>query len=213
MADVFISYAHRNLSRVEPISTNVEEAGLSLWWDKRLMPGDDFTLVIERELGDAKCVVVAWSKAARDSLWVRAEATEALDAGKIVQVRLDGVKPPLPFTVVEMLDLSRWRGDRAEAPWPKVESAARALAGGRVQAVDSLAFGGPALQDMGSTAALGWLSIGLIAFTSTLTLQLGANGLNLELYRPLTAASFAIACVAFALTFARIVRTILASIP
>ncbi len=212
MADVFVSYAHNTFKRVQRICENLEQAGFSLWWDTHLKAGDDFPLVIERELKDAGCVVVAWSEAARNSLWVRAEATEALDDNKLAQVRLDGVKPPLPFTVVEMLDLTHWRGGRGEAPWPRVEMAARALAGGNAPPLEPQVFTGPALQDMGSTVRLGWLSLGLIVFVSALTLQLGPGGLDPQLYGVLSAASFAVACVALAATLLRVIQTALASV-
>ncbi|MEZ5970959.1 MAG: toll/interleukin-1 receptor domain-containing protein [Hyphomonadaceae bacterium] len=94
MADIFVSYAHANKNRVSALAQGLSGSGFSLWWDDHLRAGSDFTLEIERELDTAKCVVVAWSGAARNSLWVRAEATEALDAGKLVQIKLDGVKPP-----------------------------------------------------------------------------------------------------------------------
>ncbi len=212
MADVFVSYAHRNKPDVAKIPDGLEQAGLSVWWDERLRAGDDFARVIERELDSARCVVVAWSEAARDSLWVRAEATEALDAGKLLPISLDKVKPPLPFSVLDTLDMSGWGGKRGQEPWPHLELTARKLAGGGTQAVDYAVFDGPPLQDMGSTAALGWLSIGLVIFTAVLTLQLGPNGLDLSHYRALTTASFAVACVSLALTLTRAVRTALASV-
>ncbi len=211
MADVFVSYAHSNLKRVRPICATFEQAGFSLWWDDRLRAGDDFSLVIERELGNAGCVVVVWSEAARNSLWVRAEATEALDNNKLAQVRLDGVKPPLPFTIIEMLDLSHWRGGRGDAPWPRIEMAARTLASGGAPALDERVFSGPALQDMGSATTWGWVSLALMVFVSALTLQLGPGGLDPDLYRVLASGSFALACVAFALILVRVFRTALAS--
>jgi hypothetical protein len=210
MADIFVSYAHANLKRVEPICSGIEQSGLSLWWDDRLRAGDDFALVIEREIQSAGCVVVVWSEAARNSLWVRAEATEALDANKLAQVRLDGVKPPLPFTIVEMLDFSGWRGKRSDTPWPRLEMAARTLAGGKAPAPDERVFKGPALQDFGSSAFLGWLSLALIVFVGVLTLQL-EPGSALGDYQMLAFASFALSCVAFALTLLRVIRTALAS--
>ena len=211
MADVFVSYAHRNLRRVKPISKSLTDAGFSLWWDDHLMAGDDFSMVIERELNAAKCAVVVWSEAARNSLWVRAEATEALDAGKLVQVRVDGVKPPLPFTVVQMHDLTHWGGGRGEQPWPHVESAAGAFARTGPAAPDPRVFEGPALQDMGGTALLGWLAIALAAFTAALTLQAAAGGLDLRFYGVAASASFAFSCVCLLATLLRIVRTALAT--
>lgn len=210
MADVFVSYAHSNRKRVEQICAHLKQAGFDLWWDDRLRAGDDFSLVIERELHGAKCVVVAWSEAARNSLWVRAEATEALDANKLSQVRLDDVRPPLPFTVVEMTDLSRWRGGRDEEPFPRVEAATRAMATGQAAPPDPRVFSGPALQDMGSSAMVGWTSIGLVVFVSALTLQ-SPQVVDAQTYGLVATASFAAACVCAAMSMLRLLRTLMAT--
>ena len=209
MADVFVSYAHLNKTRVNGIAEGLKNAGFSLWWDDHLKAGHDFTLEIERELDAAKCVVVAWSDAARNSLWVRAEATEALDAGKLIQIRLDGVKPPLPFTIVQMLDFSRWR-NAGDAPWPQLESEARAKAGGRRAEPDPQTFRGPALQDFGGVAVFGWLSLALIVVMAVLTLQLG-KGVSAELYGNVAWASFGASCLALLTTLSRVVSTAIAS--
>jgi hypothetical protein len=210
VADVFVSYAHRNLRSVKPISKGLTDAGLSVWWDDHLRAGDDFAMVIERELDAAKCAVVVWSEAARNSLWVRAEATEALDAGKLVQVRVDGVKPPLPFTIVQMHDLTRWNGSRGDQPWPHVENAAATFARSGAPAPDPRVFQTPALQDFGGTAMLGWLSIGLAVFTAALTLQ-AVRGLDPGLYGVAASASLALSSVCLLATLLRIVRTALAT--
>ena len=65
MADIFVSYAHANKNRVSALAQGLSGSGFSLWWDDHLRAGSDFTLEIERELDTAKCVVVAWSGAAR----------------------------------------------------------------------------------------------------------------------------------------------------
>ena len=64
MADVFISYARRNVDRVAVIADALNHGGYSLWWDRRMLVGDDFALRIEQELNAAECVVVAWSRIA-----------------------------------------------------------------------------------------------------------------------------------------------------
>jgi len=209
MADIFVSYAHLNKTRVNAIAEGLARAGFSLWWDDHLRTGDDFTMEIERELDAAKCVVVAWSDAARNSLWVRAEATEALDAGKLVQIRLDNAKPPLPFTIVEMLDFSSWR-QVGDAPWSRLESEARTHAGGRHPEPDPQTFRSPALQDFGGTAMLGWLSLALIVVMAVLTLNLG-QGVSAELYGNVAWASFGVSSLALLMTLARVVSTALAS--
>ncbi len=209
MADIFVSYAHLNKKLVSAIAGGLQNAGFSLWWDDHLRAGHDFTLEIEHELDAAKCVVVAWSNEARNSLWVRAEATEALDAGKLLQVRLDGAKPPLPFTVVEMLDFSGWRrvGD---APWSQLENEARAHTGGRHQAPDPRSLRGPALQDFGGTAMFGWLALAMIVVMAVLTLQLG-KGVSAQLYGNAAWASFGVSIVALLATLSRVVSTAIAS--
>lgn len=95
MAEVFISYARPDAQQAARVVEGLESAGHSLWWDSDLAVSDDFGMRIEEELAAARCVVVAWSAAARHSLWVRAEATAALEADKLVQVSLDAGKPPL----------------------------------------------------------------------------------------------------------------------
>src|SRR5690349_25056941 len=117
MADIFLSYARATEPKVAEIGGALESSGYSLWWDKALNASDDYAMVIEAELDAAACVVVAWSAPARRSLWVRAEANEALDAGKLVQINLDGTRLPLPFAVLHFLDFSRWRGERQGLPW------------------------------------------------------------------------------------------------
>ena len=61
MADVFISSSRANRDRAAAVASALEQDGRSVG-----------------EFAGAASVVVAWSKAARDSLWVRAEANEAL---------------------------------------------------------------------------------------------------------------------------------------
>ncbi len=211
MADVFISYAHHNARQVARVTEQLQSGGFSLWWDRRLNAGDDFPIAIEREIGAAGAVLVVWSQAARNSLWVRAEATEALDNNKLIQARLDGVKPPLPFTIVQMLDLRRWRGRAGDQPFPQLVSAIKALKGGSRQMLDERVFEGPALQDFGSTATLGWISLALIVATSGLTLMLGPGGLDPRLYATLTTAAFGASCLTLVLTLARLVQTAMAT--
>lgn len=211
MADIFVSYAHANKARVSAIADALKGAGFSLWWDDHLRAGNDFTLEIERELDASKCVVVAWSEAARNSLWVRAEATEALDAGKLVQVRLDGVKPPLPFTIVQMLDFSHWR-KAGDAPWPQLETEAGKRARGARPEPDPETFRGPALQDFGGTAMFGWVSLALIVVMALMTLQLGQGGIvDAELYGRVAWASFGVSCFALLATLSRVISTAMAS--
>ena len=111
-------------------------------------------------------MVVAWSASARQSLWVRAEANEALDSGKLVQISLDQAKLPLPFTMLHWLDFSRWGGERQGSPWGDLENKVGAFVRGQGMmdpAMVSEGPNGPALQGLGRTAILGWAAIILAA--------------------------------------------------
>jgi hypothetical protein len=83
-----------------------------------LRAGQAFVDEIERQLDAARAVVTAWSGNARNSTWVYAESSRALDANKFLQLRLDNVQPPLPFDALQVADMS---GGRSE--WGILEDA------------------------------------------------------------------------------------------
>jgi hypothetical protein len=126
LADVFISYSRLDHERVKPIADRVVSLGYSIWWDRRLRPGQVFVDEIERELDGARAVLTAWSSNARNSTWVYAESSRGLDAGKFLQLRLDDVQPPLPFDALEVAEMTAGR-----MQWAPLEDAlARTVRGG-----------------------------------------------------------------------------------
>ncbi|MGL6223969.1 MAG: toll/interleukin-1 receptor domain-containing protein, partial [Steroidobacteraceae bacterium] len=111
MADIFISYARPDRSRIAPLSAALEQAGWSVWWDRHIDGGAAFARAIETELEASRAVVVAWSQAAVQSDWVKDEAASARDHGKLVPVSLDGTSAPLGFRQYHVIDLSAWNGE------------------------------------------------------------------------------------------------------
>lgn len=111
MADVFISYAREDLPKIEKLAAALEADGFSLWWDRHIAGGAEFSKDIERELGEAKTAVVAWSAHSIQSRWVRDEAVTAADTGKLIPVLVDDTPAPMGFKQFQSIDLSRWRGD------------------------------------------------------------------------------------------------------
>ena len=176
MADVFVSYAHADHARVRPLSGAVEASGRSLWWDERLLPSDDYAMVIEDEIAAAGCVVVAWSATARKSLWVRAEANEALDAGKLVQLTLDGAKLPLPFGALHWLDFRRWGGERGGSPWSEFDARVAAMLRGEA-AAEAPSVREPPLQGLGPAVALGWAALALAALIAIAVIAAAAGAI------------------------------------
>src|SRR6202008_4052396 len=95
VADIFISYKSEDRAKIEPLAHSLEAQGWSVWWDRNLIGGDEFEIVLPRELAKARCVIVAWSRSALGSHFVMEEARLARQASKLVPVLLDRVE--LPF--------------------------------------------------------------------------------------------------------------------
>jgi hypothetical protein len=210
MADVFVSYSHADRPRAEAIAGAVEESGFSLWWDAKLAPGCVYAQVIEGEIADAGCVLVAWSAAARESLWVRAEANEALDQNKLVQLALDGAKRPLPFNALPALDFGAWPGGRSGAPWPAAEE----RIGATLRGEPSGAVRGtpePALQGFGRHAATGWAAIGLALLVAAAAGAAARGALDAAWFGPAAGCALAAASVLLALAGWRTARVLRAS--
>ena len=111
MADIFVSYATEDHERVRPLVEALEANGFEVWWARNILGGEDFSAEIERQIHVASAVIVAWSKRAVASSWVRDEAVIARDANKLVPVRLDAVEAPLGFRQLQVIDLERWSGE------------------------------------------------------------------------------------------------------
>lgn len=110
MADIFIGYARLDRETVENLASALEAAGYSVWWDRQIIGGAEFSKDIERELNAAKAAVIVWSRHANESPWVKDEAGVARDQAKLVPVSLDAEPPPMGFRQYQAIDFSRWNG-------------------------------------------------------------------------------------------------------
>lgn len=107
MASLFLSYDHDDAGRAAPIAAALEKAGHSVWWDRHIKGGAEYNDEIEAAVDKADAVVVLWSKRSVRSAWVRDEAAEGRDQGKLVPVLVDAIKPPMGFRQFQTIDLSR----------------------------------------------------------------------------------------------------------
>ena len=123
MASVFLSYDHEDSALAAPIAAALENAGHSVWWDRQIHGGAEYNSEIESAVERADAVVVLWTERSVKSAWVRDEAAEGRDSGKLVPVSLDDAKPPMGFRQYQTIRLSRPKGRKAP---PEIEQLARA---------------------------------------------------------------------------------------
>lgn len=116
MANVFLSYARGDRIAAERLANAIGETGLTVWWDRHIKGGAEFSRDIERQLNEAAKVLVLWSKEAVDSRWVRDEASVAADSGRLVSASIDGTPPPLGFRQFHTIDLKGWSATRSAIP-------------------------------------------------------------------------------------------------
>jgi TIR domain len=83
----------------------LEAHGRSVWWDRDILAGQDFSELISAQLAQARIVIVLWSKTSVRSQWVRDEAREAAERGVLVPILLDVTEPPIGFRSIHSM---RW---------------------------------------------------------------------------------------------------------
>ena len=113
MSRIFLSYARDDVDAARQLAESLAQAGHDVWWDSHLHGGSRFDREIEEALKNAEAVVVVWSKASLDSAWVKDEAAEGRDSGRLVPVSLGSAKPPLGFRQFQTIDLGAWDGSGA----------------------------------------------------------------------------------------------------
>ena len=144
MADVFLSYARSNARDATRIAGGLRSSGFSVWFDEKLPAHRAYSDVIEEELEAAKAVLVLWSSEAVRSHWVRSEANRGRETGRLVQVRLDDARLPMPFDQIQCADLRGWTNDPDGPAWRSVVDSITALAGGPETGAQRLPRPGPA---------------------------------------------------------------------
>ena len=108
MADIFLSYARADRACVEKLASVLTEAGFSVWWDRHIESGAQFSAEIEKHLEAAKHVIVCWSAHSAKSVWVKDEATVAARMHKLKAVSLDGAEAPIGYMQYHVVNLKDW---------------------------------------------------------------------------------------------------------
>jgi class 3 adenylate cyclase/predicted ATPase len=100
MADIFISYSKQSKAEAEQLANELQAKGFTVWYDTRLIAGDNFGDVIMSELAQARAAIVMWDSASVKSEWVRSEASRARARRILIPVRAEGIRShdiPPPF--------------------------------------------------------------------------------------------------------------------
>ena len=150
MASVFLSYDREDSGRARSIAEALEEAGHSVWWDRHIRGGSQFSKEIEEALARAEAVVVLWSVHSVDSAWVRDEAAAGRDSGRLIPARIDRTQPPLGFRQFQTIDLSRWKS--------RARSLSELLAA--VESVGKPAIGGQSSPIIAKKSEISWRWVG-----------------------------------------------------
>ncbi len=127
MSDVFLSYTREDLTRIQPLIAALGASGLTVWWDRTILPGKRFDAVIEEAIDGAACVIVVWSRHSVGSEWVKLEASEGMRRRALVPVLVDDVAIPFEFRRVQAADLIQWTGGTTEPEFRMLLDAVRGV--------------------------------------------------------------------------------------
>ncbi|MEM9740507.1 MAG: SUMF1/EgtB/PvdO family nonheme iron enzyme [Pseudomonadota bacterium] len=117
MADVFISYKKEDRALAEQVEAALVASGLSSWWDTSLHPRESWDAIIQREIAEAKAVIVIWTPRSVRSEWVRIEANYGKQHGKLVPLLVEACDIPLAFTLTQAANLTDWDGSDEHKGW------------------------------------------------------------------------------------------------
>lgn len=129
MPDVFISYKREEREAAALIAQKLSDLRVDVWFDNKLVPGGTFDEEIASQLRSAAAVLICWTPAAIESEWVRAEASFALQQGKLIACFLEPAELIPPFNLIHAEDLTTWAGQDDDPAWLKLLERIGHLAG------------------------------------------------------------------------------------
>lgn len=116
MADVFISYSRKDATKAEVVVKALRDRGWSVFWDRDLDAGR-YDEALEKELADAKCVIVLVSASSRNSRHVLDEGDRAIERNVLVPALIEPVRMPIGWGRIQHVDLSNWTQPSSEPDW------------------------------------------------------------------------------------------------
>jgi hypothetical protein len=126
MAEVFLSYAREDRARAEQVAQGLAAAGVEIFWDNEIPPGQTWADYIESKLTQCKALIVLWSENSTKSQWVREEARLGRDKGVLIPAMIDASQAPFGFGEVQAANLAGWNGEADHPNWRRFVDAVRA---------------------------------------------------------------------------------------
>lgn len=111
MSSIFVSYKREDIALAERLVGGLKQEGFVVWWDRKLLGGQEYRRVIASQIQNANVVIVIWTIQSIGSDFVFDEARMAFNLGKLLSLRFDGrVQPPLGFRSKHVIDMGGWSG-------------------------------------------------------------------------------------------------------
>ena len=108
---IYLSYTREDKDRAVKVARAFESLGHSVFVDFDLLPGDDFSALVQDRIETSDLVAVLWSQGSINSSWVKQEATIAADTKKYLGILLEPVEIPLLFRLYQHLDFNNVADD------------------------------------------------------------------------------------------------------
>jgi formylglycine-generating enzyme required for sulfatase activity len=103
---------------------------------ERFCPGQTYSRVIQKALDEARCVVAVWSQRSVDAHWVLDKATNGQDRGILISARIDEVRVPQGFGLIQAARLDGWQGELDHPEFSRLIQGVTARIGPPTPAID-----------------------------------------------------------------------------
>jgi len=122
MADVFTSYSRNDERVAKKVVELLQVMGFTVDWDDnfQIAVGATLTSLLDSRCNEAICVLVLWSQSAIESKWVQTEARIGMERGRLLQVTLDGTRPPLVYRDYIYGSLEKWDGTKTHQEFQRI---------------------------------------------------------------------------------------------
>ncbi len=131
MTDIFISYASDDRPTAKSLADALTQQGFSVWWDRKIPTGEAFDEELEKQLEQARAVVVLWSSRSVKSKWVRDETSEGLAKKALFPVMIEDVRLPFGYRRIQTADFKQWKAGDSHLGFDQLVTSLRRAFGGQ----------------------------------------------------------------------------------